>query len=303
MSRRKDYLLRELVHNYQQGRLTRRQALHAVGGIAGALIANQFLAACGPAHGPTSTPGAVSIDRVGADDPSVVAAPVSFPGHGGERLLGYMAHPAAAGRSPVVLVCHAISGLTPHIEDVTRRLAKVGYLAIAVDLVAREGGSQRHTQEEIAAILGRSPDRQAIDDFASALAFARTQPAADPVAAGVIGFCLGGGIAWDVATSVPGLAAAVPFYGSPAPAAEIPRIQAAVLAIYGANDEIIAPKAVIPPTEAAMQAAGKTFRSIVYPNVDHAFFDDTGDSFDATASRAAWTETLAWLDRYLRRRV
>lgn len=298
MPRHTDYLLRELLSDLARGRISRRHALQAIGGMIGAVAAGGLVASC--ASGPRAAgPAAIDADRVSAGDPAVVAGPVQFPGDGSATLLGHMARPAREERSPVVLVCHAIAGLTPHIADVTRRLAKAGYLAVAVDLVSREGGTARHTPAEVAAILGRGPDGQAVADFARTLAYARAQAGADPQRAGMIGFCLGGGITWEVAVEEPSLAAVVPFYGSPAAPEEMSRIQAAVLAIYAGNDEIIPPQKLVPPTEAGMRAAGKQFRSVVYPDVDHAFYDDTGDSFSAHAARAAWAEALAWLGAHL----
>ena len=298
MPRHTSYLVREVLHDLEHGRVTRRHALRALAGMLGAAAATQVVSACaGAPHAPRSTTR--DADRVAADDPQVTASAVVFRDAQSVALRGYLARPARQGTYPVVLVCHAIRGLTPHIEDVTRRLARAGYLAIAVDLISRAGGTDHHAPDEIAGLLGSAPDDQAGSDFAAALAFARSQPTAHPTRAGMIGFCLGGGITWDVAVREPSLAAAVAFYGSPASAEDIPQIHAAMLGLYAADDEIIPPAKVVPPTEAGMRAAGKTFHAIVYPGVDHAFYDDTGSSFDATAARAAWRETLAWLARYL----
>lgn len=305
MGNLKRYLVDDLVEDYRQSRLTRRDALRVIGGLVGASLAARLLAGCaaptttGSARGRPTDSAARSVYSVAANDPAVVAGAVSFPGEGA-TLSGYLARPAAAGRFPVVLVCHANRGLTPHMEDVTRRLAKAGYVALAVDLLAREGGTAKHSPEQIWKVLGDAPEGRHVQDFRSALAYARTQAFSRADRAGMTGFCFGGGVTWLVAVAMPELAAAVPFYGYPADASDAPKINAAVLAIYAAQDSIILASKYVPPIEAAMHAAGKRFRKVIYPGVDHAFHDDTGDSFDAPAAKAAWEETLAWFNRYLK---
>jgi carboxymethylenebutenolidase len=115
--------------------------------------------------------------------------------------------------------------------------------------------------------------------------------------AGMVGFCFGGAVTWRVAAALPELRAAVPFYGVPVPEADVAGIGAAVLAIYAGRDDRINQN--IPAIEAAMAKNGKTFRKIVYPNVDHAFHNDSGPRYDAQAAKAAWSEALAWFGKYL----
>src|SRR5258708_9843869 len=113
----------------------------------------------------------------------------------------------------------------------------------------------------------------------------------------MVGLWVGGGVGWGVGGGVPGLRAAVPFYGVPVQEGDVPGIGAAVLAVYGGLDDRINQN--IPAIEAAMQKHGKTFRKIVYPKVDHAFHNDTGARYNAGAAKAAWSETLAWFGKYL----
>src|ERR1044071_2670345 len=138
----KRYLIDEIVEDYEEGRITRRDAMATLVGLTGAALGAQLLAACGksdqkPARGSASAPQRPgppqSPDSVKADDPAVVAAWAQFPGEG-TTLRGYLARPAREGKRPIVLVCHENRGLTAHIEDVTRRAAKAGYVALAVDL-------------------------------------------------------------------------------------------------------------------------------------------------------------------------
>lgn len=292
------YLIDETVEDYSRGRITRRDALAALTGLVGAIAGAQLLAACGtndPGAGFKAAPGA-SPDRVAADDPAVSAGPVDFAG-AGTTLFGYLARPAHDGMVPIVLVCHENRGLTPYIEDVTRRLAKAGYLALAVDLVSREGGTAKQATDAVPGLLGNVPPARHVGDFLAGLAHARTLPGARKDRVGMTGFCFGGGVTWRVAAAVPDLRAAVPYYGMPVDADKVAAIQAAVLAIYAGKDDRI--NKAIPAIEAEMAEHGKTFRKIIYPDVDHAFHNDTRDRYAPAAAQAAWRETLAWFAQYL----
>lgn len=294
----RQYLVDEFVEDYAQGRLARRDALRLLAGLTGGAMAAQLLDARAQPPATVAAPPAPAAPapRVAENDAAIVAANVRIPTGDGD-VAGYVARPAAPGRHPVVLVCHENRGLTPHIEDVTRRLAKAGFVGVAVDLVSRAGGTAKHAADDAPGILGKLPANQAVTDFQAAIRYAQAQPYARADRVGMIGFCFGGGVTWRVAAATPELRAAVPFYGLPAPAADAPKIGAAVLAIYAGRDERI--NANIPAIEAAMRESGKTFRKVVYPDVDHAFHNDTGARYDPGAANAAWQETLAWLSRYL----
>jgi carboxymethylenebutenolidase len=305
------YLVDEAIEDYDDGRLPRRDAIRLLAGLVGATLATGIIEARAQptptpppatAAPPMPTPPSTmapprSAASVAHNDPAIVGANLRFAGTGEAQLTGYMARPNKPGTYPIVLVCHENRGLTRHIEDVARRLAKAGYVGFAVDLLSREGGTNRQSYDAIPGLLGSVPPVRHVQDFQSALAFARTQPFVRPDRSAMIGFCFGGGIAWRVAVATPELRAIVPFYGIPAPAPDVPKIQAAVLAIYAAKDERI--NATIPEIEAAMKDNNKTFRKLVYPEADHAFYNDTGDRFSPGAAQAAWEETLKWLGTYL----
>jgi len=225
------------------------------------------------------------------------ARSVAIPARG-TTLTAYLARPRAAARAPIVLVCHDQRGLRPHVEAIARRLAASGYVALAVDLLSREGGTSAQTDERARALLAAAPVARHVGDFADALAYARAQPFARSGRAGIVGFGLGGGVAWRVAASAPDVAAAVSFYGLPVAPADAAKIEAAMLAILAGRDERV--NAMLPAVEAAMRAGGGTLKVTVYPDVEQGFLDDTGERYDAAAARAAWTEALAWLRRYLR---
>lgn len=246
---------------------------------------------------PTATPEASGNVNVSPDDPAVQAGAVEFPGEG-IMLKGYQARPNNNEAVPIVLVCHENRGLTEHIRDVTRRLAKAGYAALAVDLLSRQGGTDALDPGQIPGILGNTPPEQFVQDFRSGLRYMQSQPNVRPDRVGMIGFCFGGGITWRCATQIVELRAAVPFYGPNPPLEDVPNIQAAVLAIYGELDQRI--NQGIPAIEEAMRQNNKTFEKIIYPNANHAFHNDTGANYNPEAARDAWAKTLAWLERYLK---
>jgi carboxymethylenebutenolidase len=307
MDAMKRYLIEEAVEDYAQGRITRRAAMSVLSGLAGAVVGAQLLAGCGKKQksrpAPKRGPGTAHIDAgvatkplVPPDDPEIIAASARFPGEGA-TLTGYLATPAKPGKYPIVLVCHENRGLTPHIEDVTRRVAKAGYIGLAVDLLSREGGTTQHAYDNVPTVLGNAPPERHVKDVLAGLMHARAQPSARGDRIGMTGFCFGGGMTWRVAATLPDLRAAVPFYGMPIAPEEVESIQAAVLAIYAEQDDRI--NQAIPAIEEAMQKRGKTFKKIIYPGTQHAFHNDTRDRYEPTAAKAAWGETLAWFATHL----
>ena len=310
------YLADEFVEDYQEKRLSRRDTLKLIASVTGSLfIAEGLLAACAPppetglpqtaeassttstTAQSTSTPATTSTASVSPDDPAVDARVVEFPS-GADTITGYLARPNnGTGTLPVVLVCHENRGLTPHIQDVTRRVAKAGYIGLAVDLLSRQGGTAKVGDANVPGALGQIAPDQFVDDFKNGWAYLKTLSFADAQRVGMVGFCFGGGITWLVAVGMPELKAAVPFYGPPPAESELPKIQAAVLAIYGGLDQrITGTSAAI---EAAMKANNKVFEKVIYPNADHAFHNDTGPRYNPEAAVDAWKRTLAWFEKYV----
>lgn len=313
----KQYLIDEFVEDYSEGRMSRREALTKLGYLTGSfVIADSLLAACAPP--PTAAPTAASATAaatgapqpaapgasptaaslsVSASDPAIEASAVQFPGQGA-TLMGYLVKPKAEGPFPIVLVCHENRGLTEHIQDVTRRVAKAGYAGLSVDLLSRQGGTAKVDPNQVPGALGNADPVQMVQDFQSGLEYVKTQKFARADRAGMVGFCFGGGITWRCAQGIAELKAAVPYYGPNPPIEDVPKINAAVLGIYGALDTRI--DAGIPAIEEAMTKAGKTFDKMIYPNANHAFNNDTGASYNATAALDAWSKTLAWFQKYLK---
>src|SRR5438552_4957936 len=159
------YLVEEFVEDYQRGRLSRRQALKLITGLTGSALASQILQARAQSAPPPvkAAPAGAPAYHVGADDPAVKAAKMQFAG-GEAQLYGYIARPAKEARAPIVLVCHENRGLTPHIEDVTRRLAKAGYVGLAVDLLSREGGTDKLSPDTIPGLFGKADPERHVKD-------------------------------------------------------------------------------------------------------------------------------------------
>jgi carboxymethylenebutenolidase len=237
------------------------------------------------------TPSGGAALSVAVDEPDVRADNVTFPGPAGD-VLGYFAEPTAPGKRAGIIVIHEIFGLTDHIRDVARRVAKAGYLALAVDLASRVGGTAAATN--VAGALTQGPVEERTADLDAGVTFLEDQPAYNGKL-GVVGFCFGGGMTLSFAAAQPKVLAAVPYYG---PTPQPPSVMTAttlILAQYGANDARV--NAGIPDLEQAM--AGKTFETQIYPGAGHAFNNDTGGAYNEAVAIEAWTKTLEWFSQHL----
>ena len=248
-----------------------------------------------PAAAPQPTFGPRSPLTVAEGDPAIEAKKVEFKGEAG-TVFGYLATPKAAGSYPGLIVIHENRGLIPHIQDVARRAAKEGYVALAVDLVSRAGGTDKVDPSQVGAALGAKPE-DLVADMSSGVKFLQEQPSVKKDKIGVFGFCFGGGMAWRLALSNKEIRAAVPFYGTPPPVEQIPNTEAKILAIYAENDQRINQS--IPQVEEALKKANKTYQIKIYPGVGHAFHNDTGAAWNEAAAVDAWKTTMAWFKQHL----
>lgn len=208
----------------------------------------------------------------------------------------YQVRPAqAAGKLPIVMVVHENRGLNPHIEDVTRRLALEGFLAVAPDALFPLGGYPGD-EDKARELFSKLDQQKTREDFVTtAQALEKDERGNGKL--GVVGFCYGGGIAHLLATRLPGLDAAVPFYGmSPAPE-EAKRVKAALLVHLAENDERI--NGAWPAYEAALTAAKATFEVQKYPGTQHGFNNDTTPRYDEAAAQLAWQRTVALFQKVL----
>ena len=274
----------QLFDGYVHGRLSRREFLaaasrHAVGG----LTAAGLLAQLSPSFAaPLVTPS----------DSRLKTSYEQFPSpQGYGTLRGYLAVPAnAKGKLPAILVVHENRGLNPHIEDVTRRLALEGFIAFAPDALHPLGGYPG--EEDKARTLFQQLDQvKSRADFVAAAGALKSLPQSTGKV-GVVGFCYGGAIANHLATVIPDLAAAVPFYGSQAPAADVPRIRAPLMIHDAGKDARIL--AGWPAYEAALKANKVEYQHFLYEGAEHGFNNDTTPRYDEAAAKLAWSRTVGF---------
>ncbi len=291
------YLSEEVVEDYSDGIISRREALDrlALLGVSAA-VAVPLLAACSPAAtgGGAGTPGSAAPSAAGPSARPTQA--ITFLGPQNRELQGAWA--AADPARGAVLVIHENRGLTDHIRSVAGRLAAGGYSALAIDLLSEEGGTASFEGEaEVTAALNSAPDSRFVADLQAGLReLGRRAPGAK---LGAVGFCFGGGMVWTLlAAGEPRLAAAAPFYGPlPDNADFAGSPNAAVLGVYAENDDRV--NATRDAAGAALEKAGLTHEIVTFPGVGHAFFTDTGQRYDQAATASAYEQLMDWFGTHL----
>lgn len=281
----------QLFDQYVHGQLSRRGFLQQAGRFTAAGVSAEALLLA-------LSPNFAEAQQVPPDDKRLWTAYVEYPSPDGYgKLRGYLVKPAnAKGKLPTVLVAHENRGLNPHIEDVTRRLALAGFIAFAPDALFPLGGypGDEDKARELFTKLEQPKTRA---DFIAAARQLKALPDGNGKV-GVVGFCYGGGVANYLATQLPDLAAAVPFYGAQPPADTVAAIKAPLLLQYAEQDERI--NAGWPAYEAALKAAGVRYQAYIYPGVQHGFNNDTTPRYDAAAANLAWERTIAFFGENLR---
>ncbi len=279
-----------LFDQYVHGDISRRGFLDRAAGVAGsASAAVAVLAALSPKF--------AQAQQIAPNDARLQTRFQMFDSpQGNGKVRAYIAKPAAAtGKLPVVLVIHENRGLNPHIEDIARRLALDGFLAVAPDALYSLGGYPGD-EDKARELFSRLDPGRTIQDFLVCARILLTLPEGTG-RLGAVGFCYGGSVTNILATQVPELAAAVPFYGGQPKAQDVPAIRSPLLIHYAGVDERI--NAGWPVYEAALKAAGTRYQAFVYEGVQHGFNNDTTPRFDADAARLAWQRTLAFLKTHL----
>jgi carboxymethylenebutenolidase len=289
----------ELVHLYVDGAFDRRELLARVTKLFGSGAA--AAAALGSyAEVMAQTPAACPANvRVPLDAPDIVAQDVEYTGEG-TRMFAHFAYPRGVEEKiPGVIVIHENRGLVEHIKDVCRRVARAGFAAIAPDLLSRQGGVQQFPEPtQQTAAYGRTTAEERRIDLISALDYLKFTPFVHHDRIGAVGFCAGGANTWDLAVNLPELRAAVPFYGAPPAVELVSRVEMPVLMIYAERDRNLTAR--IAPVMTEMLARQKVFGVRVYEGVGHAFHNDTGANYNAEAACAAWAETIAYFNKWLR---
>ena len=237
-------------------------------------------------------------ETVNPSDPRIEAGPVEFQS-GDATLMGYLARPKSEGPHATVLVLHENTGMLPHFPDVARRLALAGYVALALDLLGRHGGSASFADIDAAKAAQKAmPEEQTVADMNAAVDYMRGLSGIRPDKVGVIGFCRGGTNTMLLAVRNQNIFAAVPFYGSNPPLEELANTNAAILNIIPSEDAKRV--AMAPELEAAMQQYGKVYKGVTYQGAKHSFFNDQKENrYDPQAAEEAWQETLAWFEQHL----
>lgn len=280
----------KLFDKYVHGAISRRDFIDgasafAVAGMSGAAILDAL------------NPKFAEAQQIAPTDSRIKTEYVEIPAPGYGKLRGYLVKPASAnGKLPTVLVVHENRGLNPHIEDVTRRVALENFIAFAPDALFPLGGypGDEDKAREQFQKLDQAKTRE---DFVAAVDYLKKLPEGTGKV-GVTGFCYGGGIAGFLATRVPDLAAAVPFYGTPPVPEDAGKIKAPLLLQFAETDERI--NAAWPASEAALKAAGVKYQAYIYPGTQHGFNNDTTPRYNKEAADLAWQRTIEFFNENLR---
>lgn len=279
-----------LFDQYVHGDIDRRGFLSSATKLAGGAGALGLLSALSPnfafAQQVTPDDNRLKAEYVVIDSPQ---------GYG--KVRGYLVKPAkVVGKLPVVLVVHENRGLNPHIEDIARRLALDNFIAFAPDALYPLGGYPGD-EDKAREIFPKLEQAKTREDFVAAAQYLKNLPDGNGKV-GVVGFCYGGGISNFLATRLPDLGAAVPFYGGQPADEDATKIKAPLLLHYAGTDDRI--NAGWPKYEAALKTAGVKYQAYVYPGVQHGFNNDTTPRYDAAAAKLAWQRTVDFFNQHLR---
>ncbi|MBF9031329.1 dienelactone hydrolase family protein [Rhodobacterales bacterium HKCCE3408] len=281
----------EIFDGYVHGRVSKREFItqagrYAAAGVTGAMILEQL------------APNYAYAQQVAPDDPEIETERVSYDSPDGTgRIEGLMARPAGAeGALPAVLVIHENRGLNPYIEDVVRRCAKAGYLALGPDGLTSLGGYPGN-DDDGRALQSQLDGAALMADFFAGFEYLRDHEGSTG-RVGAVGFCYGGGVCNALAVAYPDLAASVPFYGRQPDTADVPAIEAPLMLHYAGLDDRI--NAGWEAYGAALEANGKEFSVHFYDGVNHGFHNDTTPRYDEAAATLAWDRTLAFFETHLR---
>ena len=276
---------------YVHGDIDRRgfldkAARFAVGGVTAAMLLDQL------------SPKFAEAQVVSPEDKRLKAEHIEYSSpNGSGKVRGYFVRPASpSGRLPGVLVVHENRGLNPHIEDIARRLALDNFVAFAPDALFPLGGYPG-TEDEARALFPKLDQAKTREDFIAAAGWLKARPECTS-RYGAVGFCYGGGVVNMLATRLPDLGAAVPFYGSAPPTDDVAKIKAPLMVQSAEVDERI--NASWPGYEAALKAANVRYERHLYPGTQHGFNNDTTPRFAAAAAKLAWQRTIDFLNKHLR---
>jgi carboxymethylenebutenolidase len=276
-----------LVDEYRAGALDRRAFMRRLIAVTGSMAAAHLLLESSGLAG-------TLVSEIESRQAGVSSDTVTYQGPKDGKLTGYLSAPAGSGRAPGVIVIHENRGLNDHTRDVARRFAAEGFVALAPDLLSRKGTTAAMASPDAAreAIMAIPPE-EATADLVAAVAYLDKHARVERGHLGSVGFCWGGARSFLLAAEAERLKAAVVFYGTAPPPEKIARVHVPVLGLYGETDERIT--SAVPAVAEAMKKAGKHYEYKIYPGAGHAFFNDTGERYNAEAAKDAWARTLAFL--------
>jgi len=279
----------DLYEDYTKGGLSRREFLKTLTKLAGSTAAAVALL-------PFLEHSYAQAQIVAENDSRLHTEYVKYPGKTGD-VIAYLARPKGEEKLPAVIVIHENKGLQPHIEDVNRRVALEGFIAIAVDALSPLGGTPKDNVDEARSKMRELDGEATTKNYVAAVEYLKTHPQSTGKV-GCMGFCWGGGMTNQVAVNSPDLKAAVPFYGRQPAVEDVPKIKASVLCHYAGQDERI--NAGIPAFEEALKKASVEYKMFMYEGCGHAFFNDTGSRFNKDASLLAFERTIAFFKKKLK---
>lgn len=283
-----DQRIIDLYDEYTHAPLDRRVFIERLAALTGSVAAAMAIL-------PMLGPNYANASIVPADDNRLETKTITYKGVTGD-IKAYEAKQKGGGKRGAVIVIHENRGLNPHIQDVTRRLALEGFVAVAPDLLSPLGGTPAD-QDKARDMIGKLDSKQTTENAVALVAALGKNPETNGKV-GIIGFCWGGGVTNQVAVNAPSLRAAVPYYGRQPRPEDVAKIQAPIMAHYGALDKRI--NAGIPAFEEALKKNNKKYQIFVYDNANHAFNSDTSpDRYNKPAAEMAWKRTVDFLKQNL----
>ncbi len=278
--------INQLVEQYRNGTLNRREFMKKLAIVAGGTVLVTLL----PGHHTAlaasgKVPGSRLLNKF-----------ITYPGGTGE-IRAYMSVLKGRKKRPAVIIIHENRGLVPHIQDVTRRMAAEGFLAMAPDALSPLGGTPED-ENQGRTMIGQLNRETTVKNFVAAVKYLKTHPRSTGKV-GCTGFCWGGAMTNQVAVSCDELDAAVPYYGSTPSLDDVPQIKAPIMAHYAGNDERI--NAGIPAFEEALKKAGIEYHIFIYEGASHAFNNDTSERYNKEAAELAWSRTVAFFKEKLKK--
>lgn len=313
------YFVEEHIEDFRDGLIGRRELIRRVAIVVGsATAATTLLAACdlsprsaattAPSATPTPTQGLVAQPfatpppaatttgiTVNENDPRITVSRPEIKGADGAALMAYVAKPNVSGRVPGVMVIHENRGQSEHIRDVVRRAATAGFVAVNIDLTARQGGGDK-LGDAVTGAIGQLSLAQKLGDHTAAITYLKANTSG---AIGAVGFCFGGGEVWNLLAAGADLKGASPYYGpQPSNYQDIgTKAKAATLAVFAEQDARITSTA--SQMEEQLKKAGVPNEIRVFPGVNHAFHNDTGTRYSPDAAQKAWVATIDWFRKHL----